>query len=129
MPGQDGEVLEILKRELRFLEFGFYRLPTPGRPLTIFEDSPTCFPYEPSCQNCLLMRFVPEECRSEPVPCRYIPLNDASETVDSLYRTGTQEELERALRNWLMSTIKRLEQEQGETGSRNLEAYLQEFAS
>lgn len=109
MPGQDADVLEILERELRFLEFGFYRGPTPGRPLYIFEDSPTCFRYEPSCQNCVLMRFVPEDCRFEPVPCRHIPLNDANETVDSLYRTGTQEELERALRAWLVATIRRLE--------------------
>jgi hypothetical protein len=42
--------------------------------------------------------------------CRYIPLNPAGETVDSLYRTGTQEELERALRSWLMATIQELEE-------------------
>jgi hypothetical protein len=56
------------------------------------------------------MDFVPKECHYEAVPCRHIPLNEAGETVDSLYRTGTNEEIERALRQWLLTTIKRLEQ-------------------
>lgn len=56
------------------------------------------------------MDFMPKECRYEAVPCRHIPLNEAGETVDSLYRTGTNEEIERALRQWLLTTIKRLEQ-------------------
>jgi hypothetical protein len=63
------------------------------------------------------MQFVPSEYRSEPVPCHHIRLNDARETVDSLYRTGTQEELEEALRNWLTATIKRLEEKQSQAGS------------
>jgi hypothetical protein len=58
------------------------------------------------------MQFVPPECHSEPVPCHHIRLNDTCETVDSLYRTGTQEELEETLRNWLTATIKRLEEQQ-----------------
>jgi hypothetical protein len=43
------------------------------------------------------------------VPCRYIPLSNRGETVDSFYRSGTQEELELALRQWLAATIERLE--------------------
>jgi len=111
MPGYN--VLDTLRLELEFLKLGLYRAPTPGRPLLIFQDSPTCPRYGAStCPNCALMQFVPSEGRSEPVPCHHIRLNDACETVDSLYRTGTQEELEKALRNWLTATIKRLEEEQ-----------------
>jgi len=62
------------------------------------------------------MEFVPAECRSEVAPCQHIPLNDAGETVDSLYRTGTQEELEEALGSWLRATIKKLEEEQIPSG-------------
>jgi len=45
------------------------------------------------------------------VPCRFIPLNDKGQTIDSLYRTGTQEEIEEALRNWLRREISRIEAE------------------
>jgi len=58
------------------------------------------------------MQFVPAERRSELLPCHHIRLNDACETVDTLYRTGTQEELEQALRNWLTATIKSFEEKQ-----------------
>ena len=110
MPGQNFDVLDTLRLELRFLELGLYRAPTPGRPLLIFEDSPACTRYgSATCPNCVLMQFVPFECRCEPVPCHHIRLNDARETVDSLYRTGTQKELEEVLRNWLTATIKRFE--------------------
>jgi hypothetical protein len=117
MPGYDLRVLDTLRLEQKFLELGLYRVPTPGRPPFAFEDSPTCPRYEATtCPNCELMQFVPSEYRSETVPCHHIPLNDAGETVDSLHRTGTQEELEEALRNWLTATIKRLEEQQIESG-------------
>jgi len=118
MPGY--HVLGVLRLELRFLELGLYRAPTPGRPLLIFQDSPTCPRYgAATCPNCALMQFVPSECRYEPAPCQQIPLNDARETVDSLYRTGTQEELEEAVGRWLTATIKRLEAQQAQSGDLN----------
>jgi len=117
MPGQSLDVLDTLRLELKFLELGLYRAPTPGRPLLIFQDSPTCPQCgAAACPNCALMEFVPSDCRSEPVPCHHIRLNEACETVDSLYRTGTQEELEQALGTWLRATIKRLEGKRIETG-------------
>ena len=117
MPGPSLDVLDTLRLELKFLELRLYRAPTPGRPLLIFQDSPTCPRYgAASCPNCALMKFVPSECRSEPVPCHHIPLNKAGETVDNLYRTGTQEELEEALGTWLNGTIRRLEEEASEAG-------------
>ncbi len=118
MPGYDVRTLDTLRLERIFLELGLYRAPTPGRPLFVFGDSPTCPRYgAATCPNCVLMQFVPSECRSEPVPCHHIRLNDACETVDSLFRTGTQEELEEALRNWLTATIKRLEEKQIQAGN------------
>ena len=117
MPGCNFDVLNLLRLELNFLELGLYRAPTPGSPLLIFEDSPTCPRYGAGdCPNCVLMQFVPCECRSELVPCHHIRLNDAGETVDSLYRTGTQDELEAALGKWLSATIKRLEGKQIQNG-------------
>jgi hypothetical protein len=118
MPGYDVRTLETLRLELNLLELGLYRNPTPGRPLFVFQDSPTCPRYgADSCPNCVLMQFVPSDRRGEPVPCHHIQLDDAGETVDSLYRTGTQEELEEALRNWLTATITRLEEKQIQAGS------------
>jgi hypothetical protein len=117
MPKDDRDLLEVLKFELEFLEQGGYgRLPREAwRPRFIFEDSPTCMNFnskdrEP-CEECLLMQFVPQEARTEQTPCVHIPLSPAGETIASLYRTGTQQELEEALGDWLRSTIRRIEVE------------------
>lgn len=113
MPGHNSSTLETLRLELQLVGLGLYRVSTPGRPLSVFEDSPICPRYPGgSCGNCALMQFVPYACRDEPVPCHHIRLNEAHETVDSLYRTGTQLELEETLREWLTITIQRLEQEE-----------------
>jgi hypothetical protein len=79
----------------------------------VTEDSPTCMNFnskdrEP-CSECLLMQFVPESARTEQTPCIYIPLSPSGETLESLYRTGTQQEIEEALGTWLRTTIRRLE--------------------
>jgi hypothetical protein len=115
MPKDGRNLLDVLKFELEFLEQGGYgRLPREAwRPRFIFEDSPTCMNFnskdrEP-CEECLLMQFVPESARQEQVPCTHIPLSAYGETLDSLYRTGTQQELEEALGAWLRATIRRLE--------------------
>lgn len=115
MPKDDRNVLDVLKFELEFLEQGGYgRLPREAwRARFIFEDSPTCMNFsskdrEP-CEECLLMQFVPESARTEQVPCIHIPLSPGGETIESLYRTGTQQELEEALGAWLRATIRRLE--------------------
>ena len=113
MPVSERERLLLsLKRELDFLDRGKYREPMMWRPAMIFEDSPICLRNEgPACQetNCSLMQFVPPQERGRSTPCRYIPLNDKGETVDSFYRIGTPEELEIALRLWLVAKIKELE--------------------
>ena len=58
-----------------------------------------------------MIRLVPAELREQEFPCRYIPLNDKKETVESLYRTGTHQEMEEALRDWLNRVIAQLEAE------------------
>ena len=119
MSPENRDILEILRFELKFLEDGGYgRSPhAPWRAPYIFEDSPTCLNFNDSarphpCSECLLTQLVPPELREQDVPCRFIPLNDKGQTVDSLYRTGTQIEIEEALRDWLRGEISRIEAEQ-----------------
>jgi hypothetical protein len=117
MAKDNRNLLDVLKFELEFLEQGGYgRLPRESwRPRFVFEDSPTCMNFnskdrEP-CSECLLMQFVPEEARKEQTPCIHIPLSMKGETLENLYRTGTQQEIEAALGAWLRATIHQLEVE------------------
>ena len=122
MPLDDRSPLEVLKFELQFLEAGGYgRSPRePRKPPFVFEDSLSCLNAFSSkerqpCSNCLLMQFVPAPSRSEQVPCRHIPLNQAGETVQSFYSQRTQLELEEALASWLRAAIRRLEEENSQS--------------
>jgi hypothetical protein len=129
MPGNNIRILETLRFELKLVELGLYGISTAGRPPSIFADSPICRRYQvDSCPNCELLQFVPYACRFEPIPCHHIQLNEARETVDSLYRTGTQQELEEALRDWLTATIKKLEQEEVRSGNGALDRSLRNSA-
>lgn len=121
MTKDNRDLLEVLKFELEFLEQGGYgRLPREAwRARFIFEDSPTCMNYssknhEP-CTECILMHFVPDEARETQTPCIHIPLTPNGETLESMYRTGTQLEIEEALGAWLRTTIRRLEAEKAKT--------------
>jgi hypothetical protein len=132
-----NNTLSTLRHELEFLDNGGYRTTIGSRqPLfcmetsvewrkpLFFEDSPTCPKKRyAACpdNNCVLMGLVPIEHQHETVPCRHIPLNETGETIDSLYRTGTNEEIEATLRGWLINTIERLKQPD-ETPSRNEQA-------
>lgn len=110
MFGGNRKLIDVLETELRFLDNGGYRNPEMWRQQFIFLDSPTCIHPAGSdrpnaCQNCPLIAFVPKARRSAPVPCHHIPLTKEGFTVDSLGRWGTQEELENALRGWLVEKI------------------------
>ena len=116
MAREKRDLLEVLKLELEFLRNGGYRKASSWRPQLIFEDSPTCLNYgKPEhtrpCRECVMLQLVPEEHRGENVPCRYIPVTEHAETIQSLYATGTPEEIEARLAEWLMSMIERLELE------------------
>ena len=107
------ERLRVLRNELQFLDRGGYRFPIQWRSARIFEDSPTC-PKDrwSACPHgdCVLLDFVPEQSRHEAIPCRYIPLNESGETLETLYSTATNEEIQKTLREWLLKTIAGLEQ-------------------
>lgn len=120
MSDQNRDILEILRFELKFLEEGGYAHSShaPWRASYIFEDSPSCLNYKQStrphpCSECLLTQLVPPDLREQEVPCRLIPLNDHGQTVDSLYRTGTQEEMVETLKEWLRREIRKIEEERG----------------
>ena len=117
MQEDERDLFEVLKSELRFLEMGGYSSQVSLGPKLVFEDSPTCVncgrrdnPIIP-CTECVLIDLVPAERRSEKIPCRHIPLGASGETLDSLYRYASPEEVYEALGNWLRATINRLEEE------------------
>jgi len=121
MSDDKRDVLEVLKFELAFLEQGGYgrSIRTPWKATSLFQDSPSCLnfndPARPhACSECLLTDFVPREAREENIPCHFIPLNQHGETVDGMERHAYQLELEDALKNWLRSTIARLERERAQ---------------
>jgi hypothetical protein len=112
------DLLSILKRELAFVEIGGYRTPQQAawRPQFIFQDSPTCLNHRnlgkhTPCTECGLINFVPQRFKRDLFPCRQIPLDETGQTLDSLYRTGTEEETYAIVANWLRTVIARLERE------------------
>lgn len=116
MSADRRNLLQVLKAELEFIEGGHYRnfAKTSWRPQFIFEDSPTCLNSDVAvrrrpCTACVLTELAPTSRRREQVPCRHIPLNDEGETLDSLYRTATDDEIETAVVKWLKAEIQRLE--------------------
>jgi hypothetical protein len=118
MQKDERDLFEVLKFELSFLEDGGYgRSPqNPTRSLYIFEDSPACMNYDARdnrapCSNCVLIHLVPLEMRSAKIPCRHIPLNSSGDTLDSLYRSSEQHEIEEKVGEWLRAAIEQLEAE------------------
>lgn len=122
MANKKRDLLEVLRLELEFLKMGGYGKSHSWRPQFVFEDSPTCLNYgklehQRPCSECVLMPLVPAEFRQGKAPCRYIPLNEQNETIQSLYQCGTPEELEAAVGEWLMNTIQKLELERAQAES------------
>lgn len=118
MGEEKRDLLQVLTAELDFLERGGYRRHT-WRPLFIFEDSPTCVNYRYHnrplpCSECKLLQLVPKEQRDATLPCRHIPLNERGDTLELLYNTATQEELEGHVARWLRATIAKLQNPIGE---------------
>jgi len=118
MSGDKRDLLTVLRKELEFLETGGYRHTARAawRPQYVFQDSPRCLNFDPTpqprpCSECILTPLVPEDMQRKKIPCRFIPLNERGETIDSFYRSGTQEELESELGRWLKATIERLEKQ------------------
>lgn len=118
----DQQTLQLLRQELAFLERGGYGGTVPWRPVSIFLDSPSCpnrldVDRSVPCQQCRLFEFVPSQYQQEAAPCHRIPLNAAGETVYTMTRQYTPGEVEDAVRNWVISEIRRLEARLGSTAA------------
>jgi hypothetical protein len=112
MTTDDRDTLEVLQEELALIEQGGYgRSPrTPWKDKSPFEDSLTCINYaDPAhtypCSKCCLIDYVPDEARSEAVPCHSIPLDESGDTVDQLVAEDDQYKLEQVLKAWLRAKI------------------------
>ena len=118
MSHDDRDILELLKEELDFIEKGGYgrSVRTPWLQKSAFQDSLTCinygYPYRAHpCNECHLLDFVSPEHHGAEVPCHYIPLNEAGETIEGLEAEDNEAKLERKVRDWLHATIKGIEEE------------------
>ena len=118
MSKDERDLLELLKSELEFIEQGGYgrSVRTPWKETSPFRDSLTCVNYAlpekaHPCSECHLIDFVPEDKRSEELPCHAIPLNAAGETVESLELENNQAKLEKALKEWMRAKINEIETE------------------
>ena len=118
MTNDDRNILELLKDELNFIEKGGYgrSVHTPWMRQSTFQDSLTCinygYPYRiHPCNECHLLDFVSPEHQGNEIPCHYIPLNEAGETIEDLEESDNQAKLERKVSEWLRARIYELEDE------------------
>ena len=118
MANDDRDILELLAEELSFIEKGGYgrSVRTPWKPTSTFQDSLTCmnygYPYRAHpCSECHLLDFVGAEHQSAEIPCHYIPLNAAGDTIESLEAGDNEAKLERKVSDWLRATISDIEEE------------------
>lgn len=116
MAKDDRDLLELLKEELDFIEKGGYgrSVRTPWLPKSIFQDSLSClnygYPYRAHpCNECHLIDFVAPEHRTAMVPCHFIPLDEAGDTIEDLDSDENQNKTERLLKEWLRQRIQQLE--------------------
>jgi len=113
---KDGrDILEVLQEELDFIEKGGYgrSVRTPWLPKSIFQDSLSClnygYPYRAHpCSECHLLDFVPPENRSQMVPCHYIPLDKAGDTIEELESEGSEYRMQNLVGEWLRAQINRI---------------------
>ena len=126
MTKDDRDLLELLKEELLFLEQGGYgrSVRTPSIAKSPFQDSLTCinygYPYRAHpCNECHLTDFVDAKHRTEQIPCHFIPLNEAGETIEDLEAQENQAKLESTLKEWMRAKIKELEKSRAPTQSQN----------
>ncbi len=126
MESGKADLIRLLEGELDFIEGGGYgrKAGDPGPDPPMFYHSIVCINHwlvpghEHEChEDCILMDAVPEKFKSEGLPCHFIPLNAAGDTVKSLGATGDRERLEEAVKTWLKETIARLRAEENTPGA------------
>jgi hypothetical protein len=117
MANDDRDILEVLTEELNFIEQGGYgrSVRTPWKAKSAFQDSLTClnygYPYRAHpCNECHLLEFVSPEHHADEVPCHFIPLNKAGETIEDLESGDNEAKLERNVRDWLRARIHDIEE-------------------
>jgi hypothetical protein len=119
------DLIRLLEAELDFIEGGGYGSPAgePTQNQPVFYHSLACINHwlvpghESECHDdCILLDAVPEKYRSESLPCHFIPLNAAGDTVQSLEQRGDRTPLEDAVKEWLRTTIQRLKQGENPLG-------------
>jgi len=118
MGKDDRDILDILKDELDFIEKGGYgrNVRTPWQAKSTFQDSLACINYaDPKhtrpCSECRLLEFVDAEHQREEVPCHFIHLNEADETIEEVANQDNEAKLEREIKAWLRAKIKAIEDE------------------
>jgi hypothetical protein len=116
MAKDDRDILELLKQELSFIEEGGYgrSVRTPWLPKSIFQDSLSClnygYPYRAHpCSECQLLDFVGSDDRSQSVPCHFIPLNEAGNTIEEMEMKGDESRTQSVIKSWLEGKISQLE--------------------
>ena len=119
MPIDKKVMLDALKMEILVIEKGGYSpsVHSPHEDPRIFRDSISCLNLglgddkkEHPCAECFLIDFVPEKLKgSNDDPCHKIPLNARGDTVESLSRTRSPEDVQAAVLAWLKATVRRLE--------------------
>ena len=116
MDKDSRDILELLKNELSFIEKGGYgrSVRTPWLPKSIFQDSLSClnygYPYRAHpCSDCQLLEFVDPANRGQSVPCHFIPLNEAGNTIEEMEQEGNEWKMQKAVSNWLRAKISQIE--------------------
>ena len=128
MAKDDRDILELLKQELSFIEEGGYgrSVRAPWLPKSVFQDSLSClnygYPYRAHpCSECHLLDFVGQEDRSQPVPCHFIPLNEAGNTIEELEMSGDEFKTQGLVKSWLKGKINQLEAQRSKTFWQNVD--------
>lgn len=120
---KDGrDILDVLQGELDFIEKEGY---SPGRQRpwlskSIFQDSMTClnygYPYRAyPCSECHLLDFVATDDFSAMVPCHYIPLNKAGDTIEELESRGDEARALQLAKEWIRTQIDQIWTERSRT--------------
>ena len=68
-----------------------------------------------------MLDFVGPQDHSQTVPCHFIPLNDAGNTLEELELEGNEWKLETTVKKWLQGKINEIEAERSNTFWQNVD--------